>query len=145
MQHAKYLVESARLSNLEQWASADVDWIGHLAWLSETLGKPNEVRFDGFTGSLANTVVFDLPRGISDISKGSWSSHQAISFGLAGPAINREISNIFREQLIDSGIYRVETRGPDVPDLFRLTLTTVYSSPSDAVGGASDNGAEGGP
>jgi len=143
MRHARYLVESARLSNLEQWASADVDWIGHMAWLSDTLGKPDEVRFDGFSGSLANEVVFDLSRGVSDISKGAWSSTQVISFVIAGPALNREVSNAFRERLIESGVYLVGSRGADVPNSLGLTLTTAYSSPGDAVGRTSDDGGEG--
>jgi Tfp pilus assembly PilM family ATPase len=132
MRHARYLVESARLDNLEQWASAEVDWIGHLAMLSETVGNPREVRFDGLSAALANEVVFQLPRSVTDISKGKWLSDRAISFSLGGPAINREIANTFREELLDSGIYRVETRGADVPNSFRLDLTTTYLSPLDA-------------
>jgi len=140
MRHARYLVESARLNNLEQWASADVDWIGHIAWLSETVGDPREVRFDGLSAALVNEVVFQLPRGVSDISKGEWLSDRRISFSVGGPAINRETANAFREQLLDSGIYRVGTRGADVPDSFRLDLTTTYLSPTDAEGNASEGG-----
>ena len=136
--HAKFVVESARLSHLERWIQPSVDWVAHLAWLSDHLPSTQEARLDGFGGVMDGEVVFTLPRGVRDITSGRWSSSQSVEISLGGPAVSRDIADQFRERLLGSNVYRVDTRGADVADSFQLLLHTSLGSPADATVPADD-------
>ena len=134
-EYADALRRDARLEHLRQFVGTDVDWIGHMEWLSEAMPATTEALADRFQGSLDADVVFRprvVERGsrrVAEYAGGSWSHDEVISILLDGRVHDRETADSLRTSLIDSGVYTVDTRGPDEQDRFSFELISRDADP----------------
>ncbi len=146
-EYRAYLIERARAENVRRWDAMDVDWIGHLSWLSERLPDPRVSLADRVNMVMAGEVKYE---GRS-FPGGEWSSQSRVAIDVSGKVNDRSIALTLRERLLEAGLFTVVNRGPDVADRYDYELTTNYLSPSDKVAGtpagAATDGAEipGGP
>jgi len=126
-----YLLQHARVSHLEQWQAAKVDWVAHVKGLSDELPDPRESQLDELSGRMAATAVYSA--GSKPYPHGEWSRKQQAVFEVTGKVEHRQTAIDLRERLLRAGVFRVETVGADMPDRFALGLTTSLAAPQ-AVG-----------
>jgi len=128
-QYAEYLKEDAKLNHMRQWTSAEIDWLGHIRWLSDAMPDPRLAQLDQLGGRMGAEVVFTPKSGGYD-PKG-WQLRHGAGFTLEGKTKGREVANQLRARLVDSEIYKLETRGADVPDKFGFELTSTRVKPEE--------------
>lgn len=133
-EYVEHVLAKARLDHLERWNGAGVDWLAHAQWLSEQLPSPREGLLDSVRGTLSTAVEYTGTGGA--YSEKSWSAKQAAVFALDGQVKKRSTANDLRGRLVTSGVYHVDSRGPDVPDRFSFQLTTAAATPEGAAGAA---------
>lgn len=129
----------ARAEHAEHFAEAQVDWISHLAWLSETMPDPHDAIVNQIRATLQSSVTF-TPRVVEDAQGrravrylgGRWTHAQQMSAVIDGQVKERSIADDLRDRLLDSGIYMVDTRGPDDESSFSFELTTTVAEPMPA-------------
>ena len=126
-----YVREAARLEHLKQWTGAGIDWISHTRWLTDQMPDPRQAQLDQLSGRLKADVVF-TPRSGGVYDHDGWRLAQTASFSLAGKVKRRELADDFRDRLVNSQVFRVENKGPDVPDRFALELSTKLASPEES-------------
>jgi hypothetical protein len=122
-----YLKDHARLSHLQQWTKAKVDWIAHVRWLTDQMPDPRQALMDGIAGQLKAAVTLTPKDEWYD--KAGWSLQQQAAFSVQGHTKVADISRSLRERLLAPQIYQVETKGADTPDQFQYVLTTSRATP----------------
>lgn len=130
-QYAALLGEQARLEHLRAWVEHDVDWIGHLRWISDQLPDPSEGLVNEIRGSLRAERVRFTP-GVGGPLAGEWEVPWEASFTFDGAASEPAMVNELRERLLSGRGYRVRTEGPDRGETFKLRLLTSESRPPAA-------------
>ncbi len=123
----QFLILHAKVNHIEQWEQAKVDWLGHVRELSDQLPDPHDAVVDELTGRMSGMAVYD-PKGRT-YPGGQWSAHEQAVFEVSGKVENRQVTTDLRERLLGGGVYRVESRGPDMADKFSLELLTSEASP----------------
>ncbi len=142
-QYADLLVVEARANAIEHWASAGVDWLSHLRWLSEQMPDPKDGLVDEVSGSVSADVRF-TPRD-RNLPGGQWSTNQQAVFSLSGRVVRRDVALDLRGRLVRGDVYRVINQTADTEDRFSFELNTARRSPFDpAPTGAAETGTGGG-
>jgi len=126
----------ARAEHAEHFMETGVDWIAHLRWLSETMPDPNDALANQFRASMEPSVTFS-PRVVEDeqgrravrFTGGRWSHAQRVGIVIEGEVRSRPIADALRSRLLDSGVYSVETRGPDDERSFSFQLISSVADP----------------
>jgi hypothetical protein len=121
------MVLHAKINHLEQWERARVDWLGHLRELSDQLPDPRDAQVGELTGRMVGGAVYD-PKG-KPYPGGEWGAREQAVFEISGNVDARQVATDLRERLLTGGVYRVESRGPDMQDRFALELVTAEGSP----------------
>jgi hypothetical protein len=127
--YTEFLLQEARLKNIEAWKQPRIDWLAHARWLSAQLPDPREAQLDEISGDMSAGVTF-LTTPDHSYSKGRFSTFQEARLDLKGRAGQRDIANAIRGKLIASGAYRVDSPGKDVPDQFDYVLITEATDPA---------------
>lgn len=130
------LRRQARAEHVEQFMQARVDWINHLAWLSDTMPDPREAIANQLRTSLQSSVTFS-PRVMEDergrravrYTGGRWEHDQQVKVVIDGQVRERAVADDLRDRLLDSGIYIVDTRGPDDETSFSFQLSATVADP----------------
>lgn len=125
--YTAFLKAHARLSHLEAWKSAKVDWIAHVRWLADQMPDPRQALLDGISGSLKAAVTVTPKQDWYD--KYGWAVQQQAAFAMQGHAKVADVSRGLRERLLAPGVYQVDTKGADTPDQFQYVLTTSRVTP----------------
>ena len=128
-QYASYVRDQARFDHVRLWSSADVDWIGHARWISETMPDTRQAQLDQFGAALHPKLTFVSSDGSYDTK--DWQVSSGASFTIAGHVKRRDIADDIRRKLV-SFYDQVETKGPDVPDRFAMDFSTKVASPGVA-------------
>jgi hypothetical protein len=125
----KYLIEQARSRHLEEWSQTGVDWLAHIAALSEQMPDPKLAVVDDLSGTLASDVFF-VPRSrTARYPDGVWKINRAATFNLSGRVKERNTALELRGKLVGGQTYKVESRGADVQDRFSFALVTDKAAP----------------
>jgi hypothetical protein len=119
----------ARLKNVQAWTQPRIDWLAHARWLSAQLPDPREAQIDELSGDMNAGVSF-LTAPDHSYAKGRFSPYQEARLELKGHVGQRDIANAIRGKLMASDAYRVDSPGPDVPDLFDYVLVTEATDPA---------------
>jgi hypothetical protein len=127
--YMEFLLQDARLKNVESWRQPRIDWLAHARWLSAQLPDPRDAQLDELSGDMNAGVTFVTTPDLS-YSKGRFSSFQEARLVLKGRVAQRDIANSIRGRLMASESYRVDSPGPDVPDAFDYVLITEDTDPS---------------
>lgn len=128
--YTDFQLMEARLKSIQAWTQPRIDWLAHARWLSAQLPDPREALLDELSGDLNAGVTF-LTAPDHSYTKGRFSSYQEARLELKGRAGQRDIANAIRGKLMASGAYRVDSPGPDVPDLFDYVLITEATDPAN--------------
>jgi len=128
-EYVAYLKERARSEHVQRWDAIDADYIGHLAWLTGRLPDPKISLADRVDMTLVGEVRYE---GRS-FPEGRWSSVSRLAVDVSGKVSDRSIALELRERLLETGLFTVVNRGPDVADRYDFELTTQYLSPDDAI------------
>jgi len=131
-QYGQLYIDQGRLEHMEQWASAQTDWLAHLAWISEHLPDPAQGQLDTIRGSVAYEPAF-VPDGKGAIS-GDWPTRRMVSVTINATAKVPGLLARVRESLLAGGVYEVDTIGPDTVIPIRLDMRTTLRAPEDAGG-----------
>lgn len=121
------LAQHARLSHVEQWQRARIDWLGYLGVINEQLPEPGQALLDGLDGRLDAEVQY-TPKS-TRYPDGTWAVRQSATFSIDGRAAGRSVAADLRGRLLDLPFDSVESKGPDVPDRFQYQLTTSTQVP----------------
>jgi hypothetical protein len=132
-----YMREHARITHLEHWKDARVEWLSHLAFLSSSMPDPSLATLDEITGRATLGVVF-TPKG--GYPGGAWSEKRRVTFDLSGKVEGRQVASDWRSILLSSGVYEVEARGADNPDHFSLSLTSTQATPGPSAKTSGEGG-----
>jgi hypothetical protein len=134
--YMEVLRKDARASHAEQFIEASPDWIGHLSWLSEAMPDPHEAIADQLRGWTTPVVEFaprssevNGSRSVSYVG-GRWSHDPSVTIVVDGQMRTREVADALRDRLLASGVYTVDTRGPDDEDSFSFLLMSTIASPA---------------
>ncbi len=129
VQYADMLVQQTRAESVERWASAGMDWLAHLRWLSEQMPDPKDGLLDDVSASMSADVQF-TPRDQS-VAGAQWTTRQEAVFSLSGKVVRREIALDLRGRLVRGDLYRVVNQSADTEDRFSFDLVTDKRSPTD--------------
>jgi hypothetical protein len=61
---------------------------------------------------------------------GRWSHDPSVTIVVDGQMRTREVADALRDRLLASGVYTVDTRGPDDEDSFSFLLMSTIASPA---------------
>lgn len=128
-QRERLLLTLARAKHLASWTEARVDWVAHLDQLALALPDPREGVLDEVRGSMAAEARFVPTQRQSVFPDGRWTSDQRAVFALEGHVGKRQTAQALRAGLLATGLYSVESRGPELPDRFSLELITAHRQP----------------
>ena len=117
----RYGRDLLKLRHLEQWESADADWLEHLSYVA-TMTPPSErVVLDAWTGTLAfSGVKFDRKTN-------QFSAPKEIRMVVEGEAADRATADAFRGTLVETESYDISTAGPDAETGRRLPWSFQYN------------------
>lgn len=118
--------EHARVSHLEHWKAARVDWVQHVGFLSDGMPDPRVATLDELTARGVGDVTF-VPKNA--YPGGTWGERRGATFELSGKVEARQVTSEWRDGLLSSGLYEVQTRGADTPNRFSLSLITAAAAP----------------
>jgi hypothetical protein len=124
------MVLHAKINHIEQWERAKVDWLAHLRELSDQLPDPRDAQVGELSGRMAGGAVYES-KG-KPYPNGEWGAREQAVFEISGNVDTRQVATDLRERLLSGGVYRVESRGPDMQDRFALELVTAEGSPRAA-------------
>lgn len=133
--YLRQLRSQARLAHLEKMREARVDWVEHLAYLSDSMPPAEQARLDTISGAIRSSVrIFE--RGTTDrpksLQSADWMLTRGIDFSLSGQA-SPDVSSDLRADLVASEVYEAQTRGPDAANRFEYLLTARASSPQEVL------------
>jgi len=135
--YLKQMRAEVRVEHIEAILRPSVDWVGHLAYLSELMPPPERARIESITGSVKSAVEFVTEQDgeytdAKTLAEGEWIKTGRIEFAVAGSAA-RPVANTLRETLIASKVYTTATRGPDVADKFEYQLVSTAVTPREVL------------
>jgi hypothetical protein len=136
--YIRQLRTEARLGHIQELREPAVDWVEHLAYLSESMPPAELARLTSIDGTLRSAVTFgqQLPEGeiveAKSLREGEWIGARRVEFSLSGLA-SRDVANSLRGRLVASRVYQAQTRGADVFNEFEYQLTASVASPKEIV------------
>ncbi|MFZ4574997.1 MAG: hypothetical protein ACOYN0_11405, partial [Phycisphaerales bacterium] len=119
------LAVEARAAHLQHWSEARPDWMKQFA---EAALPAGECVLDEFSGGLRSQLTFAVKKGGS-YTNGEWISGNTVALKVAGTQRGGVGVGLYRQTLLERGIYDVVSSGPDMPDRFALELTTPRLAP----------------
>ena len=122
------LVSRARLAHLRTVREPDVSWLAHIETVASAVAGEPKAILDNFTGTAETEVRFD-PEG-TGLLGGSWNLGRAVAIGISGRGIDGPATARVREALLQGGVYRVQTTGPDGNATFKLRLGSGIAAPA---------------
>ncbi|MCC6676591.1 MAG: pilus assembly protein PilM [Phycisphaerales bacterium] len=131
-EYERYQIEFLRVNHLERWRSVKVDWLAHLSAINEQLPDPRQATADEISGRVASAEVSFSPKK-SEFVDDDWTAQQLLEFVVRGRVNHRDVAADLRGRLMNSKLYTVENKGPDVPDKFSLSLLTTQATPAEKV------------
>lgn len=140
----------ARVDHIEKLREKRIDWVSHLAYLSQSMPPAEQARIESITGAVKTAAVGFRAIGkdgeyldATSLQDGSWIKVSRLEFTLSGNAA-REVANKFRDDLVASAVYTTSTRGADVFNKFEYLLSTSAASPQDVLGRGGQSSGPGG-
>lgn len=130
-QYGQLYAEQARLEHMKQWASAQTDWLAHLAWISEHLPDPAQGQLDTIRASVAYEPAF-VPDGKGAIS-GDWPTRRLVNVTLNATAKVPGLLAQVRESLLADSVYQVDTIGPDAGNAIHLNMRSTLRTPQPEI------------
>ncbi|HZW10968.1 MAG TPA: hypothetical protein VFF69_13785 [Phycisphaerales bacterium] len=136
--YVRQLRAEARLQHVQKLREPAVDWVEHLAYLSESMPPAELARLTSIDGTLKSAVAFGKQTESGEVveakslREGEWIGTRRIEFNLAGLA-SRDVANSLRGRLVASSVYGAQTRGADVFNEFEYQLTTSVPSPDEVM------------
>ncbi|MEZ6233720.1 MAG: hypothetical protein R3B68_05985 [Phycisphaerales bacterium] len=128
--------EDMRVQHLDRWLEADVDWLAHWAAIDRQTPAPPDALLDSFSGTLTDAPIVFAPGGTRaspTYIDSRWSLQVRAQFHSVGRLASRTIGNQFRDRLVASPLYTVESRGPDTENRFDINLfTSLLAPPTEA-------------
>jgi len=131
-----FLVQHARLSHIETWRDSGVQWLPHIHAISERFPPTNQSILNDLTGHLKASAEY-VPSG-TRYPDGTWQPVRDASLSIEGTMKSRAVATGLRETLVQSELYRVESKGADVADRFGFELSTPMALPEKPPVKASD-------
>lgn len=120
-QYMRYGRDLYKLAHLEQWESADADWLEHLSFVATLAPSTDRVVLDSWTG----TLVFG---GVKFEKKTKrFSAPKEIRIVVDGEAADRVTADAFRGALVETESYDISTAGPDAESGRRLPWAFHYN------------------
>lgn len=126
----RFQMEYLRVNHLERWRSVKVDWLAHLGAINEQLPDPRQATADEVSGRVASAEVSFTPKK-TEFADDDWTAQQLLEFVVRGRVNHRDVAADLRGRLMNSKLYTVENKGPDVPDKFSLSLLTTQATPAE--------------
>jgi Tfp pilus assembly PilM family ATPase len=127
--YLRYGRDFYKLAHLEQWESADADWLEHLSYVATLTPSSDRVVLDSWTGTLVfSGVKFDKKTK-------KFSAPKEIRIVVEGEAADRVTADDFRGTLVETESYDISTAGPDaetgrrLPWAFQYNLRTRDATP----------------
>ncbi|MBL8761176.1 MAG: hypothetical protein JNL50_07730, partial [Phycisphaerae bacterium] len=142
-EYEAFLVQHARLSHIETWRASGVQWLPHVSAISERFPPTNESILNALTGHLRASAEY-VPGG-TRYPGGVWQPVRDASLSIEGTMKSRAVATALRETLVQSELYRVESKGADVADRFDFELSTSMALPEKPPAKAGDKSKGGGP
>jgi len=128
-EYYRSLLRGAPLAHFEAWRGAAPDLGAHLAHLRGQIPDPPEAYLGGIALTVRTGV--SLAEDALPLDTGAYVPARQTTFTLSGAATG-DVTQAFRQSLLDSGEYFVETRGSEVDGRFELTLMTGAEAPPAA-------------
>lgn len=122
-----FLLQHARLSHIETWRASGVQWLPHINAISERFPPTNQSILNDLTGQLRAAAEY-VPSG-TRYPDGKWQPVREASLSIEGTMKSRAVAAGLRETLVQSELYRVESKGADVADKFGFELSTSMALP----------------
>ena len=129
--YSKYVLVKARTEHLKRWQENHVDWAAHLRMLNDQLPDPRQAQLDELAGRSLDVVEYATPSGRTESSETGWGSRLQATFTLAGRMRERAVADLLRSRIAEDSRYRLESKGPDLPERFDWRLVTSKSTPDD--------------
>jgi len=120
--YVRYYRDAYKLQHVRYWDSVQVDWIDHLAHITEMSPPPGRIVLDSCRASLR----FDGVQYDRRSRENPWSAPMAITIVVDGEARDRETADAFREALVDAELYNASSTGADAPGGRRLPFGFTY-------------------
>ncbi len=120
LEYRAFLGELARAEHIKRWDSADPDWVGHIAWLSDRMPDPAQSQADRFLLILGASIRYEG----TAFPGGQWSTNTSVATSISGKVTARQMSLDLRERLLGERLHTVFNRGADVADRYDLELVT---------------------
>lgn len=131
-----FLLQHARLSHIETWRASGVQWLPHINAISERFPPTSQSILNDLTGQLKAAAEY-VPSG-SRYPDGKWQPVREASLSIEGTMKSRAVATGLRETLVQSELYRVESKGADVADKFGFELSTSMALPEKPPAKASE-------
>jgi len=127
--YLRYGRDRYKLAHLQQWESADANWLEHLRYIVTMAPSPEKVVLDSWTGTLNfSGVKFDRKTR-------QFAAPKEIRIVVEGEAADRVTADGFRGTLVETESYDISTAGPDarsgrrLPWAFQYNLRTRDAAP----------------
>lgn len=131
-----FLVQHARLSHIETWRESGVQWLPHVNAISERFPPTNQSILNDLAGHLKASAEY-VPSG-TRYPDGKWLPVRDAAISIEGTMKSRAVATGLRETLVQSELYRVESKGADVADRFGFELSTPMALPEKPPAKAGD-------
>lgn len=112
----------ARLGHMRAWTDRTIDWFDHLDAVVGRMPGPTEAVLSKLAVEIVQRPVFHEGGRLNDPA--AWSADSSLVISLAGRVRERAGAEVFRQRLLDSGIYTVTSQGPEVENSFSLRVVT---------------------
>lgn len=127
--YSKYILSKAKVEHLSRWQENHVDWAAHLRMLNEQLPDPRQAQLDELAGRSLDVVEYSRTGGRTEYTENGWGSRLQATFTLAGRMKERAVADTLRSRIAEDSRYRLESKGPDLPERFDWRLVTTTSTP----------------
>lgn len=132
-------LEGARLGHIRAWTDSSVDWLAHLDAIVGMMPDPTQAALSELGVTVHQRARFRPGAQLNDMS--AWEAEAAVVVRLSGGVRDRTRAQAFRQSLLDAGVYRVESQGPELEDRFSLQISTASARAPGRSGGTDETGA----
>lgn len=129
--YAEYVLVKAKYEHLRRWQENHVDWAAHLRLLNEQLPDPRQAQLDELAGRSVDVVEYKSKNSRDAYREDPWTSRLQGVFTVAGRMKERAVADTLRSRLVSDPLYRLESKGPDLPERFDWRLTTSKHAPEE--------------
>lgn len=130
----------ARIGHMRAWTDRSIDWAGHLARVVSLMPPATESVLTKVGVECSHAVDFKSGAQLND--QAAWTSREGVAFAISGRVRQRDYAQAYRERLLETGLYAVESQGPEVEDRFAFQIVTGEATPDPPKPDAEDKTAE---